>query len=277
MRSDKAIVVFSAAILLAAFCASAQMHRGDQRGHCPMCGRQWNGANHYAPTIPDSLAAPSGREWRNRLSRVMGRERLSKAQYTRDRDHYKLRMPYHMVIPQEDDHIAWIEAMYRAFGLTPPDSTPPIIETQSARDALQTALQLEEELIPDYEWLIAQTANDTIMQLLGDILYQTRMHRSMFQHALSMGGMHRYSGAASGNRTLFGMRNGHMQDGWGGGATMVLWILIIALATFAIFRWLPRRESSPPRGDSALDILKRRYAHGELSREEFAEKKKDLQ
>jgi uncharacterized membrane protein len=269
--------VFVAAILLTAACAAARIQRDARQGHCPMCGRQWNGVNQYAPHIPDALAAPSGREWRERLSRVTGRERLSKAQYTRDRDRYNLRMPYHMVIPQEDDHIAWIEALYRAFGITPPDATPPIIETESARDALHTARHLEEDLIPDYEWLIAETDNDTIMRILGDILSQTRMHHAMFQHALSMGGMHRFSRSAMGLQRFFGWQNGHMQHGWGGGATMILWILIIAAAVFAIFRWLPRRESGPARDDAALDILKRRYARGELSREEYEEKKKELQ
>ncbi|BAV33283.1 hypothetical protein SCL_0967 [Sulfuricaulis limicola] len=70
-------------------------------------------------------------------------------------------------------------------------------------------------------------------------------------------------------------------DGWGmgfGGIGMILfWVLIIA-GIVVLTKWLadgPRR-SDTPRENSALDVLKQRYARGEINREEFEQKKRDL-
>jgi putative membrane protein len=58
---------------------------------------------------------------------------------------------------------------------------------------------------------------------------------------------------------------------------LVFWGLVIAGLAVAL-RWLlslardPRRD----RADAALDILRQRYARGEISREEFEAKKRDL-
>ncbi len=56
---------------------------------------------------------------------------------------------------------------------------------------------------------------------------------------------------------------------WG----LVIWGIV------ALVRGLSGSKGSgpaPPTADSALDILKRRYARGELNKEEYEEKKKDL-
>ena len=61
----------------------------------------------------------------------------------------------------------------------------------------------------------------------------------------------------------------------------VFWIVFLGLIIWAIVA-LARRVSQPgstdssSRADSALDILKRRYARGEINKEEYEEKKKDL-
>ena len=64
--------------------------------------------------------------------------------------------------------------------------------------------------------------------------------------------------------------------GYGGGMMWVFWILIIvALVWFVTFA--TRRGDISPRSEkSALEILKERYAKGEIDREEFEHKKKDL-
>ena len=61
-------------------------------------------------------------------------------------------------------------------------------ETNSGREALETGMKLEAELIPQYEWLIQNAYNDSVKEILNEILYQTRMHYTMFQHTLFMVG-----------------------------------------------------------------------------------------
>ncbi len=61
----------------------------------------------------------------------------------------------------------------------------------------------------------------------------------------------------------------------GGFFSFLMWILIIILII-----WIIRNYSSLKRDDkkdsNSLDILKERYAKGEIEREEFETKRKDL-
>ena len=83
----------------------------------------------------------------------------------------------------------------------------------------------------------------------------------------------------------WGMHPGGMM-GWGYGMSWLshifmaaFWIAILVGIIFLI-RWLivSARPGSSKGGreDSALEILKRRYARGEIEKEEFEEKKRDL-
>lgn len=64
--------------------------------------------------------------------------------------------------------------------------------------------------------------------------------------------------------------------GYGGGIMWIFWILIIvALVWFVVSA--ARRTGTPPyREKSAREILEERYARGEIDRDEFELKKKDL-
>ncbi len=57
------------------------------------------------------------------------------------------------------------------------------------------------------------------------------------------------------------------------------WVAVI-LAIIFLIRWLVlsavRKSPRPQAGDSAFEILRMRYAKGEINKEEFEEKKKDL-
>ncbi len=109
-------------------------------------------------------------------------------QYVKDSRTYNLRMPYMRVIPDEENHIAWINGLYQAFGETYSANVPPVTDTDSPEEAYRVAMELEQELVPDYEWLIQNASDEQTRQIIETILFQTRMHYTMFQHALNMGG-----------------------------------------------------------------------------------------
>ncbi len=64
---------------------------------------------------------------------------------------------------------------------------------------------------------------------------------------------------------------------WGIGMMLmmlVFWGLVVVALVLGI-RWLITQGREPP-ADSPLDILKRRYARGEIDKEEYEAKKRDL-
>jgi putative membrane protein len=77
-----------------------------------------------------------------------------------------------------------------------------------------------------------------------------------------------------------GMMGGY---GWGGGwgfgmIGMLLWWVLIVLGIVLIAKWLFSGGPGAGRasGDRALEILKERYARGEIDKQEFEEKKQVL-
>lgn len=69
---------------------------------------------------------------------------------------------------------------------------------------------------------------------------------------------------------------------WGMGISMLfmllLWVITIVGIVFLV-KWVLDQTTTRQRGtteDSALDILKKRYARGEINKEEYEEKKRDL-
>ena len=83
------------------------------------------------------------------------------------------------------------------------------------------------------------------------------------------------------------MPGGMFGGPWGSGGfgifgmifILVFWVLIIA-GIVLVVKWLFEQGrsggASASSGESALDILKKRYARGEIGKEEFEAKKKDL-
>jgi putative membrane protein len=68
---------------------------------------------------------------------------------------------------------------------------------------------------------------------------------------------------------------GHMW-GLGMGLGWLIGPLILGLVIWLIVTQVTKTNHPVPQGKSAMDILKERYAKGEIGKEEFEEKKKDL-
>jgi len=137
--------------------------------------------------IPKKLPKPVSDEWVDKLRKVLALEKLSQAQYESDRDKYHVNMPYMMVIPQEENHIDLITKLFAAYELPSNVKVPKVKKSKTLTEAYENAKKLEEDLIPQYEWLIQIANDDTTLQVLDAILLETRMHYTMFDHALRMG------------------------------------------------------------------------------------------
>lgn len=69
---------------------------------------------------------------------------------------------------------------------------------------------------------------------------------------------------------------GYGMGALGGLMMLVIWVLVIVGLVYLI-RWLAQSvKKSETKEETALDLLKKLYAKGEISKEEFEEKKKDL-
>jgi putative membrane protein len=71
----------------------------------------------------------------------------------------------------------------------------------------------------------------------------------------------------------------HSMWGWGWGVGMMammltFWAVVIVVAVLGM-RWFVGQTKSA-RGDSALEILRQRFARGEIEKDEFEAKKKQL-
>jgi putative membrane protein len=72
-----------------------------------------------------------------------------------------------------------------------------------------------------------------------------------------------------------------MMTGFGGIAMILFWVVIIGLGVWLISSLVSRANSQPPSNsvtasESALDILKKRYARGEITKEQFDQMRRDL-
>lgn len=80
---------------------------------------------------------------------------------------------------------------------------------------------------------------------------------------------------------MYGPYGGHMYGSgwWVWMALMGFFWLLLAGGVIAVTAWVlgrARSEAARPRGESALDIVKRRYANGEIGKEEYEQMRRDL-
>jgi len=71
---------------------------------------------------------------------------------------------------------------------------------------------------------------------------------------------------------------GMMNWGWGGMIFQVLFWLVIIIGVVWAVKYITgqSRRNFTSGEETALDILKKRYARGEIDREEFEQKKREL-
>lgn len=76
---------------------------------------------------------------------------------------------------------------------------------------------------------------------------------------------------------MWGFSPGGYGFGGMGFIFMVFWWVLIIAVVILIVRWLMgKSRGADHRSRSALELLKERYARGEIDKKEFEEKKKDL-
>jgi len=64
---------------------------------------------------------------------------------------------------------------------------------------------------------------------------------------------------------------------WGGGWHMfILWILLLGVIVWLIFSLKNAKQNQNSQQESALDIAKKRYANGEITKAELDEIKRNL-
>ena len=72
---------------------------------------------------------------------------------------------------------------------------------------------------------------------------------------------------------MMGSLNGFGLLGW---IPMLLFWILLVFGVVALFRYLGGSARNGDKGRSPFDILKERYAKGEIDKKEFIEMKKDL-
>lgn len=67
-------------------------------------------------------------------------------------------------------------------------------------------------------------------------------------------------------------------NGFGMGFGWLFWIAVLVIVVWLVLRVInnPLNKDKNSAGETALDILKRRYASGEISKKEYDELKKDI-
>ena len=65
--------------------------------------------------------------------------------------------------------------------------------------------------------------------------------------------------------------------GYGGMSMWIIVLIVIGALAYFVFQSRNKKGQAPTQNESHLDILKRRYASGEIAKEEYEKMKNDLE
>jgi hypothetical protein len=146
--------------------------------------------------VPAKLPAPNNAEWVLKLREILALEKQSLAQYQTDEEKFNTPMPYRMIIPQEENHIAWIGQLFKAYELPADGKAEPVVQNKTLTEAYELGTKVESDLLPRYEELVKKAEDRDTAAVLDTILLQSRWHLVMFEHAIRMGYASGYSGGS---------------------------------------------------------------------------------
>ncbi len=81
-------------------------------------------------------------------------------------------------------------------------------------------------------------------------------------------------------RPVGGWGDGYMMHygfGYGGMFMWLIFLIVLGVAVYFIIQTSKSKEITGPAQETPLDIIKKRYAKGEITKEEFESMKKDLE
>lgn len=184
----KAAAILGLSVFLAVFFSSSVFSQDViVSKRCPVCGKEWDGNYRLCSNIPLALPKPKEQEWLNKFSEALILESQAKGQYLADRDKFKIfNFPYGMIIPQDEDHIRWLNKLFTAYGITPEVKPVKIKEHKALGEAYSDAIKIEAQIIRLYEWLVLKAENQYSRWVLNTMLLQARLQQAMFTHAYKM-------------------------------------------------------------------------------------------
>jgi hypothetical protein len=143
--------------------------------------------------VPSKLPVPKNTEWVQKLKEILTLEKQSLAQYQTDEEKFNTPMPYRMIIPQEENHIAWIGQLFKAYELPADGKAEPVVQNKTLTEAYELGTKVESDLLPRYEELVKKAEDRDTAAVLNTILLQSRWHLVLFEHAIRMGYASGYS------------------------------------------------------------------------------------
>jgi hypothetical protein len=156
--------------------------QGMKENPCPLCGQPWRGRVDLEMAIPEKLPTPRNQLWIGKLRTALAMEKLAKAQFVTDQRKFGVSNPYLYILPQIDQHIAWISKLFSAYGLLAQGKTSPVKTSDTFLNALKNGRKMEADLASQYEWLLKHAEDKVTKRVLNTIVTQTNINLNLFQN-----------------------------------------------------------------------------------------------